>query len=123
MPNRKRDSEGRFTSDSWTSAARNHPVASAAAAGVALRWFCDVLRFGWVFEIFLVATPGLEAPLCDEARRAGFTRVAGGSVGSTACGATSPDSAGSAASALSTVNFPDNVPEGLPPTESRRTKA
>jgi len=24
------------------------------------------------FEIFLVATPGLEAPLCDEARRAGF---------------------------------------------------
>ena len=36
MPTRKRDSEGRFTSDSWTSAARNHPVASAAAAaGVA----------------------------------------------------------------------------------------
>ncbi len=34
------------------------------------------------FEIFLVATPGLEAPLCEEARAAGFAdaRVAAGGV-------------------------------------------
>lgn len=33
------------------------------------------------FEIFLVATPGLEAPLCDEARAAGFdARVVDGGV-------------------------------------------
>ena len=36
MPNRKRDDQGRFASDSWLNVARERPVASAAAvAGAA----------------------------------------------------------------------------------------
>ena len=40
-------------------------VAGAAVAGLALDWFCDVLRFGWVFEIFLVAVMVAQRSLFD----------------------------------------------------------
>jgi adenosylcobinamide-phosphate synthase len=40
-------------------------VAGAAAVGAALGWFCAVVRFGWAFEIFLVAVMVAQRSLFD----------------------------------------------------------